>query len=101
MAAPKYRQILKDTYAQHEEVFAAFRPVHDEYAKNRQALQANFNQTGEKVMEILREAEQRLCRQTESGGYGQYSSKLADTFWKEVKKDWPYIEWVGVTIQNG
>lgn len=100
MPAPKFRQILKDTYAQHAAVFEALRPIHDAYAANRKAVQDEFNQVGAPVMVILKEAEQRLCRQTETGGYGQYSSKLADKFWAEVKKDWPYIEWIGVKIQS-
>lgn len=98
MPAPKFRQVLKDTYALHQDIFDALRPVHDEYSKNRRQLQEEFNRLGEPVMVVLKEAEQRLCRQTESGGYGQYSSKLADKFWAEVKKDWPFIEWIGVKI---
>lgn len=100
MPAPKFRQVLKETYAKHAEVFDALRPIHDSYAANRKAVQDEFNKAGEPVMVILKEAEQRLCRQTETGGYGVYSSKLADKFWAEVKKDWPFIEWIGVKIQS-
>lgn len=98
MPAPKFRKVLQDTYALHAELFDALRPVHDSYAKDRAGTQDEFNRLGDPVMVILKEAEQRLCRQSENGGYGQYSSKLADKFWSEVKKDWPYIEWIGVKI---
>jgi hypothetical protein len=98
MPAPKFRQVLKDTYALHSELFEALRPVHDAYVADRKGKQEELNRLGAPVMDILKEAEQRLCRQTETGGYGQYSSKLADKFWTEVKKDWPYIEWIGVKI---
>lgn len=98
MAAPKFRQILKATYEQHADLFEALRPIHDAYAKDQKGQQEVLNKVGEPIMVILKEAEQRLCRQTENGGYGDYSSKLADRFWQEVKKDWPYIEWIGVRL---
>lgn len=80
----------------HQELFDQFRICHDLFAQNKKIHSVEFNKIGKEVMEILREYEDRLCSGMERGMYGKYSDKVSEKFWGRVKKDYPFIEFVGV-----
>lgn len=98
MATAKFKQVIDQMYEQFGEQFADFKIVHDRYTLDRRTHQAEYNKLGAPIMEILRDSERRLCSGTEKGGYGQYSAKLADRYWEEIKKTFPLIDFVGVKI---
>jgi hypothetical protein len=79
-----------------KEAFASFRMLHDEYALNPDKNQDDFNKDGEKIMKIVREWEGKLCMQSEKGGYGSFTSNLAEKFQAEVRKHFPEINSVGI-----
>lgn len=81
-----------------KELLEPFREVHDKYALDNEKWQNEFNIEGEKVLEIVREWESRLCRDTERGMYSNFSTKLAEKFQVEVKKHFPLIDHVGIKI---
>lgn len=84
---------------QNRKLFDAFRKLHDEYQLDQDSLQERFNSEGEKVMGVVREWENKLCMQSEKGGFGKYTSSLAEKFREEVRKVFPMIDYVGIKIK--
>lgn len=82
----------------HQEVFDAFKKVHDNYATDQDKWQKEFNEKGDEVLTIIRRYENMLCGHSESTSFGKYSSKLSEKFWAEVKIHFPKIDFIGVTF---
>jgi hypothetical protein len=83
-----------------KEAFDNFRLLHDSYALNPKKLQTEFNHEGDKIMKIIREWEGKLCMQSEKGGYGSFTSNLAEKFQAEVRKHFPEIVNIGIIHQT-
>ncbi len=83
---------------QNQEMFTNFKKLHDEYEHDQTNLQEKFNTEGEKIMEIVREWENKLCMQQEKGGFSSFTSKLAEKFQQEVKKNYPLIDHIGLIV---
>lgn len=96
MPKTKYQQVITQMYDDHAELFNQFQVIHDGYKQDRKQWSQQFHTVGKQVVEILREAEQRLCASMERGIHSGYSSKLAEKFWLEIKKRYSHIDLVGV-----
>lgn len=92
----KHEKYYMEMIEQNRDLFNQFMDIHDKYVKDQFSWQVKFNIIGEKVVEIIREWERKLCRNTERGQYGVFSANLADKFWNLVRKDFPKIDFVGV-----
>jgi len=79
-------------------IFGEFQDIHDKYVLNPDVWQVKFNEVGKEAVSVIRDWERKLCRQSEKGQYGKYSATLADKFWDLARKDFPKIDFVGVTI---
>lgn len=97
---PKYKEYYQKMVDENKEVFDAFAKLHVDYSLNQNALQEKFNQEGEKIMEIIRDYENKLCRGTENGMYNHYSAGLADKFQGEVRAHFPLIDNVGLIVEK-
>lgn len=97
---PKYRDYCRDMMSQHEALFSEFAQIHDAYKKNQSQYQEEFNRVGDKVLEIIREWESRLCGKSERGGKAVFSASLADKFNQEIKAFFPLIDMVGVKLSK-
>lgn len=97
----KYKEYVQRMLNEEKEIFERFKKLHDEYALNPEALQEKFNTEGEKVLAIVRDYENRLCRNSEQGGYSHFTPKLAEKFQAEVKRYFPFIDHIGLkTIKH-
>ena len=83
-----------------EDIFNSFKKLHENYILNPQSQQKEFNTQGEKVLEIIREYENRLCTDTERGVYSKYSAKLAEKFQSEVRAPFPMVDRIGLIIEK-
>lgn len=81
-----------------QKLFEKFKIIHDKYSLNQDKWQDEYNKEGEKILEVVREWENRLCRDTERGMYSRYSTKLAEKFQAEVKKHFPMIDHIGIKV---
>ncbi len=81
-------------------VFEKFKKLHDEYSLKPTLFQEKFNKEGEKILEIIREYERRLCANTERGMYSRFSGKLAEKFQNEVRKFFPMIDNIGLIVKK-
>lgn len=92
----KYQKYFQEMMDDRFEQFKRFKDVHDNYVKEPEKWKDRFNSEGKIILSIIREWEKRLCSHSERGQYGIYSSKLADKFWDEIRKNFPKIDFVGV-----
>jgi hypothetical protein len=92
----KYKQYFQEMIDENQQLFTDFKEIHDGYKTDRKTWSKRFHEEGKKVVEIVRDWEQRLCSGMERGNNAVYSSKLSEKFWGEVKKLFSHIELVGV-----
>jgi hypothetical protein len=96
----KYKEYFRRMLEVEKELFDSFKRLHDEYALNPDKYQEQFNQEGEKVLKVIHDWENKLCMQSEKGGYGNFTTSLAEKFWGEIRKEFPEIDNVGIILQN-
>ena len=94
----KYKQLFDEMLSKNRELFIRFKITHDMYATDRKTWSKQFNEEGLKVLEIIRDYENRLCGHSEQGQYSKFSANLAEKFWAEVRKNYPKIDFVGVKV---
>lgn len=87
---------MQKMFDDNRELFDEFKIIHDKYTLSSNGLQKEFNSQGEKVLEVIREYENRLCANTERGMYNKFSAGLAQKFQDEVRKHFPMIDHVGL-----
>ncbi len=100
MAATKYQKYIELMKTNHAELFARFREIHDGFSANPKKWESEFHTVGRDVLDAVRSWERRLCSGSEKGAYAQYSVKLAEKFWGEVKKIFPLIDQVGLHVKK-
>lgn len=100
MAKTKYREYVDRMLEFHKKEFGEFKKVHDEYVLDEEDLQEKFNKAGEKITPIIREWENRLCRQSDKAGYGNFTSKLAEKFQSELKKHFSKMDQLGLIVET-
>lgn len=87
--------------SKHEREFDAFQELHDKYEESPLKWQDDFNREGAKIMEIVREYENRLCGHMENTHNATYSARLAEKFRNEIKRYLPKLDMIGVTMSVG
>lgn len=99
MPAAKYKQYYSNMVEQNKQKFAAFDLVHQGY-QDKKVSQELFNQKGLPIVDIIRDWDRRLCSAMGKGMYSNYSQKLSEKFWGEVRKNYPFIDKVGVKVKS-
>ena len=92
----KSQQYFQDMLEFNKDAFDIFAAIHDKYETDAKKYQDEFNEEGEKILTIIRKYENLLCNTSESGKYGKFSSKTADTFWGFIRKAFPKIDFIGM-----
>ena len=95
---PKFRDYFRKMTEENQELFAEFAAIHARYAMDKADNQEKFNEVGEKVQEVVREWEGRLCGYSERGDKAVFSKNSAEKFQAEVKAFFPLIDFVGVEV---
>ena len=83
-----------------KDLFDRFAKIHTAYFLKEEKNQAEFNQIGGEVLKVVREWENKLCRQSEKAGYGSYTGGLAEKFQKEIRDHFPLIDHVGLIVKK-
>lgn len=97
----KYLDIFNEMVTKYEKEFDTFQVLHDKYENDPQKWQDEFNTEGAKIMEIVREYENRLCGHMENTQNATYSANLAEKFRNEIKRYLPKLDMIGVKITFG
>ena len=95
----KYKQYFDKMISENKEAFAEFRLLHDKYALDEDGLQDEFNKEGKKVLNIIREYENKLCKNSEKT-YSMFTGNLAEKFWVEIRKAFPMIDHIGIITKT-
>lgn len=95
MAQTKYRQYYQNMVTQNQKLFTDFKMVHDQYVA-QQIDQQEYNKSGLRVVDIIRDWDRRLCSAMGKGAFSKYSEQLSDKFWSEVRKEYSHIDKVGL-----
>ncbi len=93
---PKYKEYFKRMMDENRQLFDEFGEVHLRYMQDPKKIQAEFNQKGQEVLDVIHKYENMLCGKSESGGYGKYSANLADKFHQIIKINFPRIDSIGI-----
>ncbi len=96
----KYREYFKKMLEHNKGLFEKFREVHQHYTLEEEKYQEEFNKEGEKVLAVIHEWENKLCSQSEKGGYGVFTGNLAEKFQAEIKKEFPLIDHIGIIVKR-
>ena len=92
----RYKKLVNEMLEKNKDLFDKFREIHDKFEKDSSKYRKEFNKVGEEVVEVIRVYVDDLCRTSESSGYGNYTSKLAEKFWDEMRKEFVMIDEVGI-----
>jgi hypothetical protein len=96
---PKYKEYVQRMLDSNKELFEKFSELHNKYSLDEDSHQEEFNKLGGKVVVVVKEWEDKLCRQSEKAGYSSYTTGLAEKFQGEVKKHFPLIDHVGIIVK--
>lgn len=91
----KYKEYYQRMINDNKEAFEAFTKLHFDYSLDPDGNQNRFNREGERILQIIREWEGKLCH-TQEKTYSQYAGGLADKFWGEVRLHFPKIDAIGI-----
>lgn len=92
----KYKQYFEKMVEENKQLFDEFKAVHAKYDLDDGANQDEFNKLGEKVLDVIHEWENRLCKTSEGAGFGSFTTNLAAKFQEEVKKSFPLFDHIGI-----
>jgi hypothetical protein len=95
----KYQQAYEEMIMGRKADFEVFKKIHDLYKTDQTRWKEEFDRLGKPLLRIIEEEESRLCMKMEGGGKGKFSSKVAEKFREEVKKNFPLIDLVGVKFE--
>ncbi len=96
----KYKEYYQRMIEENKDAFEKFTKIHLLYSTDPEKYQALFNKEGKKILEIIREWENRLCQQSEKAGYGTFTNRLSEKFWEEVRRNFPKIDFVGILVEE-
>lgn len=86
--------------SENKDAFNQFTKIHFEYSIDQDKSQEEFNIEGEKILKIIHEWEDRLCKHSEGAGFGNYTGGLAEKFQAEIKSHFPLIDHVGIVVNK-
>lgn len=98
MAQTKFREFYQKMVEQHQPLFTEFMKIHDAFKKDSSTHEQAFHGTGQKVLDIIRDTDRRLCSAMGRGVYSTYSQQLSEKFWNLVREDFDQIDMVGVKV---
>ncbi len=94
--AVKYKTVFEEMVKQNKVLFDSFRKIHDSYVENPKKYRNEFNEIGEDIQNVIRRYENMLCKHSESGGFGKFTSNLSEKFWEEIRAVFPKIDEIGL-----
>lgn len=92
----RYKEYVKKMIEENPKLFGEFRTLHDKYSNEQENYQDEYNLVGEKIQEVIKEYENRVCANTERGMYSHYSGNLAEKFQNEIRAVFPMIDFIGI-----
>jgi sugar-specific transcriptional regulator TrmB len=92
----KFQKMFKEMLEENPELFQSFGELHDKYEKDQQKYKAEFDKLGDKVLEVIRHYEDKLCMTSERSRMSKFTTNLSELFWGLVREKYSLIDDVGV-----
>jgi hypothetical protein len=86
----KTQKIFMEMLEQNQDLFNKFDQL------TPKANRSEFNEIGEKVLDVVKKYEGILCNNTESSKLGKFAPGLAAKFWELIRVRFPEIDEVGM-----
>ena len=96
----KYKEYFDKMVSENKEAFNTFTQAHFEYSTDEDKYQEAFNKEGDKILKIIHEYEDKLCKQSEKAGFGNYTVNLAEKFQDEIRSHFPLIDHIGIVVSK-
>ena len=98
--AAKYKEYYEKMVSENKELFDKFTQAHFEYSIDQGKNQEAFNEIGSKVLDVIHDWENRLCKSSENAGYSSYTGNLAEKFQGEIRSHFPLIDHIGIIVKK-
>lgn len=95
----KYKQYFDKMVGENKDAFAEFKILHDRYGLEGESMQEEFNKEGKKILNIIQEYENKLCKNSEKT-YSRFTGNLAEKFRDEIRKSFPMIDHIGIIVKS-
>lgn len=95
----KYKQYFDKMIEENKDIFSEFRKLHDKYGFEGDSMQEEYNKEGKKILAIIQEYENRLCKNSEKT-YSKFTGNLAEKFRAEIRKSFPMIDHIGIIVNK-
>lgn len=92
MAIPKYKKIFTEVYESNKALFDEYTKILIEYDRDKAGYYSGAIDLQNKLLRLLKKAEDSLCMRSEITGHANYSQSLAEKFWEEVRLHVPRID---------
>lgn len=96
----KYQEYYNKMISENSSTFDKFKEMHQNYTLDQNKWQNKFNEEGKRIVEIIRDYENRLCSNTERGMYNKFSGGLSEKFWGVIRSEFPLIDNIGLIVEN-
>ena len=96
----KYKEYFDKMVSENKDAFNTFTQAHFEYSTDEDKYQEAFNKEGDKILKIIHEYEDKLCKQSEKAGFGNYTVNLAEKFQDEIRSHFPLIDHIGIVVSK-
>ena len=100
MAAAKYKEYYQKMLDENKILFEQFSIINKKFSFDPSSCEADFHLIGQKVLDIIRDWDRRLCSAMGKGVYSSYSQKLSEKFWDLARVDFDQIDMVGVKVKK-
>ncbi len=84
MATPKYKKQYQEMIKYNKALFDSL--------KDTDRKTEEFRDIQKKVLRVIGQNENLLCSKTETTRYSSFSTNLSDMFWKEIRADYPEVD---------
>jgi len=92
----KFKKVFSQMLVDNKVKFDEFKIVQDQFILDKNKWRKKFNELGTEVQDIIRKYENELCGRSEGAGFANFTSKLAEKFWIEVRALFSEIDEIGV-----
>ena len=96
MAKVQYKKCFAEMLAENPTEFKSFSEIHEKFKENPAKYRKEYNQQGEKILEIIKKYESILCGRSEGAGFGFATSTLSDKFWGLIRALYSEIDEIGI-----
>ena len=87
-----YREMINEN----PEIIAEFEAIHKKFTKNPDKFRKDFNEVGERFLEVVNKYETILCGKSVHAGLGNLTGGLSDIFRRHIRERFSEFDEIGM-----